>query len=339
MPATRPVLFDVEDRVATVTLNRPEAMNALDPETFAALAEAWTEISDNPDIWVAIVTGAGGKAFSAGADLKKTVPRRPGGAGAEIARVFQPRGGSSLDDGIHVWKPIIAAVDGYCLGAGLTLLSVTDFRIASEKSVFGLPEVRRGIFPTLGATHRLYRQLPHAIAMELILYGDNLDAQQALTPPLPPAIRADQPRGSVGRGDAAGARGGGPLHRGRAPDAAGHQGVGRARARAAAGRRDPAGVDAGLRDTPDGRLRRRAEGLRGEARAQVPGSLAAQASKTSTPFATAGAPCTLRVSQKTTRRPPSRVSPIACTVMGSPSITIERNWPATRRSRCGSLSR
>ena len=180
MPATRPVLFDVEDRVATVTLNRPEAMNALDPETFAALAEAWTEISDNPDIWVAIVTGAGGKAFSAGADLKKTVPRRPGGAGAEIARVFQPRGGSSLDDGIHVWKPIIAAVDGYCLGAGLTLLSVTDFRIASEKSVFGLPEVRRGIFPTLGATHRLYRQLPHAIAMELILYGDNLDAQQAL---------------------------------------------------------------------------------------------------------------------------------------------------------------
>ena len=180
MPDTRPVLFDVEDRVATVTLNRPEAMNALDPETFAALAEAWTEISDNPDIWVAIVTGAGGKAFSAGADLKKTVPRRPDGAGAEIARVFQPRGGSSLDDGIHVWKPIIAAVDGYCLGAGLTLLSVTDFRIASEKSVFGLPEVRRGIFPTLGATHRLYRQLPHAIAMELILYGDNLDAQQAL---------------------------------------------------------------------------------------------------------------------------------------------------------------
>ena len=180
MSDSKPVLFDVEDRVATVTLNRPEAMNALDPETFAALADAWNEISENPEIWVAIVTGAGGKAFSAGADLKKTIPHSAGNAGQNMAPVFQPGGRGSLDDGILVWKPIIAAVDGYCLGAGLTLLSVTDFRIASETSVFGLPEVRRGIFPTLGATHRLYRQLPHAIAMEVILYGDNLDAQQAL---------------------------------------------------------------------------------------------------------------------------------------------------------------
>ena len=319
MPDARPVLLDVEDRVATVTLNRPEAMNALDPETFAALAEAWTEISDNPGIWVAIVTGAGGKAFSAGADLKKTVPRRPGGAGAEIARVFQPRGGSSLDDGIHVWKPIIAAVDGYCLGAGLTLLSVTDFRIASEKSVFGLPEVRRGIFPTLGATHRLYRQLPHAIAMELILYGDNLDARQALQYGLINRVVPSAEVMPLAREAAARFTAGAPA------DAAGDQGVGRAGARAAAGGRDPAGVDAGLRDTPDRRLRRRAEGVRREARAPLPGSLAAQASKTSTPFATAGAPCAFRVSQKTLRRPPSRVSPMACTVMGSPSITIERN--------------
>ena len=177
---TPSVLFDLHDRIATVTINRPEAMNALDPETFDGLARAWREISDNPDIWVAIVTGAGGKAFCAGADLKKTIPTQAGNAGSAMANVFQPGGRGSLDDGIRVWKPIIAAVDGYCLGAGLTLLSVTDFRVASQQSLFGLPEVRRGIFPTLGATHRLYRQLPHAIAMELILYGDNLTAQQAL---------------------------------------------------------------------------------------------------------------------------------------------------------------
>ena len=180
MPDTPPVLLEADDRIATITLNRPQAMNALDPESVAALRDIWARVNDDPGIWVAILTGAGDSAFCSGSDLKKTIPQQPGAPGRDIADVFQPGGRGSLDDGIQVWKPIIAAVDGYCLGAGLTLLSVTDFRIASHTSVFGLPEVRRGIFPTLGATHRLYRQLPHAIAMELILYGDNLSAQQAL---------------------------------------------------------------------------------------------------------------------------------------------------------------
>lgn len=175
-PSATPVLFEVSDRIATVTLNRPEAMNALDPETIAALAEAWAEIRDNPEIWTAIVTGAGDRAFCAGADLKKTIPNRPD-QGAWQA--FQPSARNMIDDGVQVWKPIIAAVNGYCLAAGMTLLSACDIRIASERAQFGLPEVRWGILPTLGATQRLPRQLPWAVAMELLLLGERMTAQRA----------------------------------------------------------------------------------------------------------------------------------------------------------------
>jgi enoyl-CoA hydratase/carnithine racemase len=180
MPDRASVRFEVADRVATVTIDRPEAMNALDPETLEALSEAWTEVRDNPSIWVAIVTGAGDKAFCAGADLKKTIPARPGVEGQANWRMFQPNAQPSLDDGLELWKPVIAAVNGYCLGAGLTLMSACDIRVASTQATFGLPEVRRGIVPTLGATQRLPRQLPHAIAMELLLLGEPLSAAQAL---------------------------------------------------------------------------------------------------------------------------------------------------------------
>ena len=159
------VLLDVADRVATVTLNRPEAMNALDPETIAALHEVWVEIRDNPDVWVAIVTGTGGKAFCAGADLKKTIPNRPGAEGQENWRTFQPNA-----------APASTAESN----SGLTLLSACDIRVASQDATFGLPEVKRGILPTLGATQRLIRQLPFAVAMEVLLVGDPLNAEDAL---------------------------------------------------------------------------------------------------------------------------------------------------------------
>jgi E-phenylitaconyl-CoA hydratase len=176
----RSVLFEVSDRVATVTINRPEAMNALDPETLRALSEVWSEVRDNPDIWVAIVTGTGERSFCAGADLKKTIPTRPGAEGQAHWRMFQPNGQPNLDDGLQIWKPVIAAVNGYCLGAGLTLLSACDIRVAVESATFGLPEVTRGIVPTLGATQRLPRQLPYAVAMEMLLLGESLSAEQAL---------------------------------------------------------------------------------------------------------------------------------------------------------------
>ena len=175
---TDTVTFDVSDRIATVTLNRPEAMNALSPELISSLADIWVEIRDNPDIWVGIVTGAGERAFCAGADLKKTIPTRPG-AGNVNWPVFQPSLRNTIDGGMQIWKPMIAAVNGYCLAAGLTLLSACDLRVAAEHAQFGLPEVIRGIVPTLGATQRLTRQLPWSAAMELLLLGEHINAQRA----------------------------------------------------------------------------------------------------------------------------------------------------------------
>ena len=170
-----PLLFEVRDRVAYLTFNRPEAMNAMDPETYQQLSDAWIEVRDNPDIWCAIITGAGDRAFTAGADLKKTIPRQP-----ELWEFWQTQSEQILNRGLEVWKPVVAAVNGYCLAGGMTLLFATDIRIAAEHAVFGISEVKRGILPGNGGTQRAIRQLPYPIAMELLLIGDTLTAQQAL---------------------------------------------------------------------------------------------------------------------------------------------------------------
>ena len=189
---TDTAVFELSDHIATVTLNRPEAMNALDPGLIASLADIWVEIRDNPDIWVGIVTGAGDRAFCAGADLKKTIPTQPGAEHVNWP-VFQPSLRQTIDGGMQIWKPMIAAVNGYCLAAGLTLLSACDLRIAARHAQFGLPEVIRGIVPTLGATQRLTRQLPWSVAMELLLMGEHIDAQRAL------AVGPGQPCRACGR--------------------------------------------------------------------------------------------------------------------------------------------
>jgi enoyl-CoA hydratase/carnithine racemase len=170
-----PLLFEVRDRVAYLTFNRPEAMNAMDPETYKQLSDAWIEVRDNPDIWCAIITGAGDRAFTAGADLKKTIPRQP-----EMWEFWQTQSEQILNRGLEVWKPVVAAVNGYCLAGGMTLLFATDIRVAAEHAVFGISEVKRGILPGNGGTQRAIRQLPYPIAMELLLIGDTLTAQQAL---------------------------------------------------------------------------------------------------------------------------------------------------------------
>jgi E-phenylitaconyl-CoA hydratase len=167
--------FDLRDHIARLTINRPEAMNAMDPETYAELSRAWVEVRDNADIWVAIITGAGDRAFTAGADLKRTIPRR-----SAISEFWQTQSEQILNRGLEIWKPVIAAVNGYCLAGGMTLLFATDIRIAAEHATFGLSEVKRGILPGNGGTQRALRQLPYPIAMELLLTGDRLTAQQAL---------------------------------------------------------------------------------------------------------------------------------------------------------------
>jgi enoyl-CoA hydratase/carnithine racemase len=168
------LLFEVRDKIAYITINRPEALNAMDPETYQQLSAAWVDVRDNPDIWVAIITGAGDKAFSAGADLKKTIPRQP-----EAWEFWQTQAEPILNRGLEVWKPIVAAVNGYCLAGGMTLLLATDIRIAAEHATFGLSEVKRGILPGNGGTQRTIRQLPYPIAMEILLLGDRIDAQTA----------------------------------------------------------------------------------------------------------------------------------------------------------------
>lgn len=172
---TDKVLYEVDDHLARVRLNRPEKLNAMDPETYRALSEAWMEIRDDSDVWAAIVTGEGERAFSAGADLNETI--RPGERGWD--EFWRTQEEMILNNGLEVWKPIISAVNGYCLAGGMTLLLATDIRIAGEDAEFGLSEVKRGILPGNGGTQRTIRQLPYPDAMELLLTGDRIDADRA----------------------------------------------------------------------------------------------------------------------------------------------------------------
>ncbi len=160
--------------IAIITINRPERRNAMDAEHYKALSEAWIEVRDNPEIRVAIITGAGDKAFSAGADIKSFIASPP-----SLAELMLTQKGQLLNRGLEIWKPVIAAVNGACLGGGTTLLLATDIRIAAEHATFSVAEVKRGVFPANGGTQRLIQQLPHAIAMELLLVGDAIDAATA----------------------------------------------------------------------------------------------------------------------------------------------------------------
>jgi len=164
----------VEDGIAVITLNRPEKRNAFDAEHYRMLSEAWTRVRDDPSIRVAIITGAGDKAFSSGADLKSFV-----GRSVPMSEHWLTQKDQLLNRGLEIWKPVIAAVNGYCLAGGMTLMLATDIRIAVPTATFSLAEVKRGIIAGNGGTQRTAAQLPYAIAMELLLTGDSLDAATA----------------------------------------------------------------------------------------------------------------------------------------------------------------
>ena len=170
-----PIDFEVDaDGVALITMNRPERMNALDAEHYAALSRCWETVRDDREIRCAIVTGAGDKAFTAGADLKSLVNKDP-----VLADNWLTQKDQILNRGLEVWKPVIAAVNGYCMGGGLTLLFATDIRIAAEGATFGLSEVKRGLVPGNGGTQRVMKQFPYAIAMEILLTGDRFGTDLA----------------------------------------------------------------------------------------------------------------------------------------------------------------
>ena len=164
----------VADGIATITINRPEKLNAMDADHYAALSAAWTRVRDDDAIRVAIVTGAGERAFTTGADIKSFITKPP-----ELAEMWLTQRDQLLNRGLEVWKPIIAAVNGLCLGGGMTLLLATDIRIASPHVTFNLAEVKRGVIPANGGTQRILRQLPYAIGMEMLLTGSSIDAETA----------------------------------------------------------------------------------------------------------------------------------------------------------------
>jgi E-phenylitaconyl-CoA hydratase len=166
--------FSIEDSVATIVLNRPERLNAMDHEHYRLLSEVWIEVRDNPAIRVAVITGAGDRAFSVGADLKSFA-----GSPAPLDQMWLTQKDMLLNRGLDVFKPIIAAVNGYCLGGGMTLLLATDIRIAATTATFGLSEVKRGLVAANGGTQRILRQLPHAIGMEMLLTGEAISAEVA----------------------------------------------------------------------------------------------------------------------------------------------------------------
>lgn len=174
------VKFEKLEHIAIITLNRPEVHNAINFEMSRALAEAWTAFRDDEDLWVAIVTGAGEKAFSAGADLSDLGKFYQGTTPMQRRHRAETQPGfGGLTRNLRVWKPVIAAVNGYCFGGGLELALACDIRIASENAQFGLTETSWGIIPGAGGTQRLPRLVPVGIALEMIFTAKRIDAQEA----------------------------------------------------------------------------------------------------------------------------------------------------------------
>ncbi len=173
------VLYERRRRLAIITLNRPEALNALNSGVRQGLFDAFTRFRDDPDAWVAIVTGTGDRAFSAGADLKEMSAGRQAELTGERVDPFWEPDRPALNRGLPLWKPIIAAINGYCLAGGLELALSCDIRIAVPHARFGLTEVLRGILPGGGGTQRLPRTVPFGIALELMLTGAHIEADEA----------------------------------------------------------------------------------------------------------------------------------------------------------------
>lgn len=175
------VLYDKRGRIAYVTLNRPEAMNAIDLEMHEALWDTWRDFRDDDAVDVAIVTGAGDEAFCAGADLKTHVAKWAEEADALLPRRKIEDGLGGITRGLHrIYKPIIAAVNGWALAGGLETALACDIRIASENAGFGSFEVRRGFHHGDGGIVRLVNTCGAGLALEMLLTGEPIDAQRAL---------------------------------------------------------------------------------------------------------------------------------------------------------------
>ncbi len=176
-PAAAHALVDRHGAILVVTMNRPEARNALSGPMMAIMREAWDEVDRDPDIRACVLTGAGG-AFCAGADLKAMTTSHPGdtfrGGGWDLS-VVEP-----LLKGRRLTKPLIAAVEGPAIAGGTEILQATDIRVAGAGARFGVSEARWGLFPLGGSAVRLPRQIPYTVAADILLTGRHLTAAEAL---------------------------------------------------------------------------------------------------------------------------------------------------------------
>jgi crotonobetainyl-CoA hydratase len=164
--------FVKDGHVARVTLDNPKALNAISPQMDDALLAAWTEINDDPNIWVAILSASPGKAFCAGADISGGTDRDGRMAlGGGLTGVGGPQ--------LTLRKPLVAAVHGYVIGGGFELAMCADIIVAADNTQFFMPEVKAGIIGEAGIMHRAIRQLPYHVALAMVLTGDRLPATKA----------------------------------------------------------------------------------------------------------------------------------------------------------------
>ena len=191
--ADEPVVRERHGHVEIVRLNRERARNAIDGATTRAMGAIFDELTDDPEVWVVVLTGTGDRAFCAGMDLKAF-------ASGEMGEILTARGGFAGIASRKFPKPLIAAVNGVALAGGFEIVLACDLVVAADHALFGIPEVKRGLAAAGGGLIRLARRVPQAIALELALTGESIDAQRALV------LRTREP-GRSGRAlDGGGAR-------------------------------------------------------------------------------------------------------------------------------------
>jgi enoyl-CoA hydratase len=178
------LIYEKRAGIAYLTLNRPERRNAFSPQMMVQLAEAWHDVRDDDDVRVAILTGTGSESFCAGGDLELLIPlitgaRKPADdwdakLTADLRLIL-----TAILRPFELYKPIIAAVNGHAVAGGCEILQATDLRVASTNATFGLAEVQRGLVPGGGSMVRLPRQVPYCKAMEILMLGDRISAEEA----------------------------------------------------------------------------------------------------------------------------------------------------------------
>ncbi|QHA89378.1 enoyl-CoA-hydratase DpgD [Serratia rhizosphaerae] len=173
------VLYEKRGHVAYITLNRPAVLNAMNLDMHRQLLTVWEDFNHDDELWVAVLAGAGGKSFSVGQDLKELKTRYADGEPfSSLGSAGRP-GWPRLTERTDIYKPIIAVVEGYAFGGGFELALACDLIVASEASVFALPEAKLGLIQGAGGIFRLTRQMPMKLAMEMLLTGKQISARQA----------------------------------------------------------------------------------------------------------------------------------------------------------------